>query len=316
MITFPHGPARRSLAIAMTCTALFAGTTAFGQNASSQKKSYKFDAEISAGVEYSSNIAIDEIDTFLNSADLAALLGAKLRFKTSLTEELDLNLNYSLSQTTQDDLDQFDLRTHFLSADASYDIGPADIGISQRFTTSSLAGDDFLTYRQTAPYATALLGKKVFARAEIGIAKKDFETINDRDADVLTVSTDWFFFLNGTKTYVLLRYVYSDEDAFAPQFDYESNSITLQFARKFDLLGNGSKLRLGWRLQDREYASDTPSIGVPRDEQRQRLRAILDTSFNERLATKFTLEVGDVDSNLPSANRSSFVGSAELIVRF
>lgn len=299
-----------------TIIVLIASSPGIMPSAFASDSRMEFGAELSAGFEYSSKVAIDEIDTFLNSADLALLLGAELNLDYNITPDSDLTLNYSLSDTRQDDLSQFDLRTHFVSLDYSYDVGPADIGIAQRFTSSSLGGSDFMAYRQTAPYATALLGSKVFLRAELGFAEKDFDSLNDRDADVVSVSSDWFFFLNGTKTYLMFRYAYADEDAVDPDYDYEHHSISLRLARKFNLLGNKSRLRLEWRLQDRSYANLNTLIGEARNDQRQRLRATLDLALTDRVSTEILVESQDVDSNFPDADRASFLAAVQFKLGF
>ena len=89
----------------------------------------RFSAEVSAGLEYSSNVSIDELDAVSDSGDFAALLGFELGYELDFASKTSFDIEYSYSQTNNEELDQFDLLTHFASANLSQDIGRVGVGV-------------------------------------------------------------------------------------------------------------------------------------------------------------------------------------------
>ena len=302
------------------CVAAFtAATPGYAQperTGSEQTEENRFSAELSAGLQYSSKLAIDEVDVVADDGDVAALLGVDLGYEFDITSKTELDINYSLSQSIHEELEQFDLQSHFGVANLSQDFGRVDVGLSYRYLDSSLDGSGFMKYRQTAPYLTALLGNKVFVRAEYGQADRDFDTESDRDADVESVGTDWFFFLGSPRTYVLLGYRIDQHDAFSAEHDYDQDNVKLHFVKRFKLFGNSGKFNVGLRYETRDYQNITASIGAPREDERRKLRLSLELPFTDRFGTEIKYEVRDTESNLPEADRGEQVGSVEFVAKF
>ena len=276
----------------------------------------RFSAELSAGLEYSSNISIDEIDVVSGSEDLAALLGIELGYELDITSKTSFDIDYSYSQSIHDELEQFDMQSHFGVADLSQDFGRVDVGFSYRYLDATLDGSDFMDYRQAAPYLTALIGSKVFVRAEYGQADKVFDTDPDRDAEIESIGTDWFFFLGSPRTYVLVGYRADQHDATSTEYIYDQDNFKLHFVKRFDMFGNSGKFNVGLRYETRDYQFITQSIGVPREDERRKLRLSLELPITSRFGTEIRYEVRDVDSNLPEADRGEQVGSVEFIATF
>lgn len=272
--------------------------------------------EVSAGLEYSSRVAVDEVDSVAPDGDLAALLGAGVDFSHSLTDSTAVDLGYKFSTTVHDRLSQFDLQSHFVSIDLSQDLGKIDVGIAQRLSQSSLDGADFLAYRQAAPYLTAFFGERFFVRAELGIAQKDFDTVTERDSDIHSIGADLFVFLRGVNTYMTLGYRFDSEDAVASQFDHNRHNLKVHLIQRIEVFNRSAKLNLGVRYESRSYSDVWPSTGLNRDDQRQKLRTSLDVPLTERLGAELRYELRDVDSNVPEADRSDQLASIELVARF
>ena len=281
-----------------------------------QAKNKRFSAELSAGLEYSSNISIDEIDVVTGSEDLAALLGVGLGYEFDFASKTSFNIDYRYSQSIHDELEQFDLKSHFGVAGLSQDFGKIDVGLSYRYLDASLDGTDFMEYRQVAPYMTALIGSKVFVRAEYGQADKIFDTETDRDAEIDSIGTDWFFFLNSPRTYFLVGFRADQHDAVSTEYVYEQDNFKLHFVKRFNVFGNLGRFNVGLRYELRDYEFITPSIGVPREDERRKFRLSLELPFTSRFGTEIKYEVRDFDSNLPEADRSEQVGSIEFIAEF
>lgn len=305
--------------ISFFCVAILAlvpGPQANAAGDDGKKERPQLSLEVSTGLKYSSKISIEELDTFTISGDLAVLFGAEARFKLNLTRNTSVNLTYDISQTLYEQLDQFNTQSHFGSVDFSHDFGKVNVGVSQRYLLSRLDGASFLTYQQTAPYLTAFLGEKVFFRAELGFADKDFDTINERDADVQSAGADVFLFLDGSKTYLMFGYRIDQQDAVAAEHDFDRNNFKVHLVKKIKLGERDIKMNIGWRYETRDYSDITPSIGVARDEQRSKIRAQIDVPIMERFEATFMYEFRNIKSNLPTVNGTDNYASIELSARF
>ena len=275
-----------------------------------------FSAEVSAGLEYSSKIAIDELDAVADSGDVAALLGVELGYELDLTSKTKFDVTYSFSQSLHEELEQFDLRSHFGVVNVSQDFGKVDAGLSYRYLDASLDGSGFMDYAQVAPYLTALIGTKMFVRAEYGQADKEFDVDTVRNADVESIGADWYFFLDGPRSYVLVGYRADEHDAVSPEHVYDQDNFKLHYVKRFDLFGSKGKFNIGLRLENRDYENVTASIGVPREDERRKLRMSLELPFGDHLGTEIRYELRDIESNLPAADRAEQVGSVEFFARF
>ena len=82
-----------------------------------------------------------------------------------------------------------------------------------------------------------------------------------------------------------------------------ASAVDVRWSRRFDWYGDRPvRVRLDWRLEQRDYDSVTPSIGVPRDDDRQRWRARLDFPITQSLTGLVTYQHRSRNSNLASAD--------------
>ena len=272
--------------------------------------------EFSAGVEYDSNVSVDEIDNNTGADDFAAVLDADLEFEKEISENTEFSLGYSFSQSLHDEFTNFDIQSHFASADLSHDFGSFDFGGAYRFIYTRLGGDGFLVMQQISPYFTKFFGKKIFVRADYTYTDKDFENRTDRDTTGHSGGADIYWFLDGVRTYFVTGYKYKDENAVDSQFDYASHNIKARFSQRIPIGKRDAKLKLGWRYETRDYSSITPSIGAIRDDDRHRFQAELEIPLSDRIYTLLEYEYADYSSNLPSADYTQSVASTRLGVRF
>ncbi len=275
-----------------------------------------FSVDVSAGVEYDSNISVNEIDSSTGADDFAAVLDADLEFETELGEDTEFGLGYSFSQSLHADFTNFDIQSHFASAELSHDFGEFDVGAAYRFIYTRLGGDGFLVMQQVSPYLTKFFGKKLFMRADYTYTDKDFENRIDRDAAVHAGGADIYYFLNGVNTYFVAGYKYEDEDAIDPQFDFQSHNVKARLSQRFPMGERDAKLKLGWRYESRDYSSITPSIGAIRDDSRHRFQAELEIPITDSVYTSLEYEYSDFTSNLPSADYTQNLAGARLGIRF
>ncbi len=273
-----------------------------------------FFAEIELGFEYDSNVVIDDIDLNLGLGDESAELRARLGYETDLGPSTELKLGYRFAQRVYEEFDQFDLQSHTASIAVEHDLGPADLEIDYRFADVSLGGDGFVGIHRLSPSLSFFVDRTVLVRAEYAFSDKDFRDRLDRDAEKHAVGVDLFWLVDRSKTYLVFGYRMSDEDAGDDQFDFRSKEFRLRLAQRFTLADRRAQIRLGWRYEDRDFKSETLSIGAIRKDDRHRLSAELVWEVDPSLEISAKYEYSDFSSNLPVADYSqSVIGLSALV---
>lgn len=295
----------------------FACCGANAQEAGSEERlSSPFSFELNAGAEYDSNVSVNELDANTGADDVAAVIDADIEFETALGKDTEFNAGYSFSQSLYSEFTDFNLQSHFGTVDLSHDFGVFDLGAAYRLIYTRLGGDGFLLLQQASPYVSRFFGKKLFVRADYTFTDTDFEGRVDRDAEGHAGGADFYYFANGVRTYFVVGYKYEDEDAVDPQFDFHANNFKARFAQRIPLGARDMKFKLGWRYEQRDHTSVTPSIGVERDDDRHRFEAELEVPVTDRVFLLFDYEYGDFSSNLPSADYTQHVASARAGLSF
>jgi len=151
---------------------------------------------------------------------------------------------------------------------------------------------------------SAFLSEKFFARADYTYSDKNFLGRIDRDAENHAGGVDFYYFVDGVKTYLVAGYKYANENAVDPQFDYDAHQFKLRFSQRFPVGSRDAELKLGWRHEARNYDNITPAIGVVRDDDRHRLQAELEVPSTDVFFARAEYEYGDYSSNLPTADYS------------
>lgn len=281
-----------------------------------------FDVEIAAGVDYDSNVSVNQLDANTGVDDFAAAIDADVDFSTPLGADTELQLGYGFSQSLHFDLTAFDLQSHLATVDLSHDFGFAEVGAAYRFAYSRLGGDPFLTMHQVNPYISKFIGKILYVRGGYTYTDKNFEepaTIPapaTRDATNDSFGGDVYLFLNGVKSYVVGGYEREIEKAVSDEFDFHADNFRVRFAQRFPFGAGDAELSLGYRFEDRNYDNQTPSILAVRADERHRFQADLEIPLTKRAFARLEVEHGDYKSNLPSADYKQDLAGVRLGLRF
>lgn len=269
-----------------------------------------FNAELSIGGEYDSNVTVDEVDLNSSQSDYALTMNAKLESHTPLPNETKLDLSYNYSQNWYSEFSEVNRQTHILGSSFELDMGKLDGGISLFYIDSRLDKENFLTFYRISPSITGFIAKKWFLRAAYFYSDKDIERSSQRDAVTNAGEFDAYYFRRGLRSYFNVGIQYKDEDANAEEFDYKSGNLKFRYIHRFDLFSRVATLELAFRYEDRDYTSPTPSIDENRSDQRQRWRIDLEVPVIERGAIEFYGAYGDYDSNLPRADyKQNIIGT-------
>ena len=182
-------------------------------SAPADERSPQFSLEMPAGIEYDSNVSIEEIDTNTSKGDHAAVAEADFGLKHELAKDTELDLGYSFAQSLHQDFGEYDLQTHLASADLSHDFGKFDAGLAGRYVLARLDDRDFLRMQLLSPHFSRFFGKKLFLRADYSFTDKHFHGLADRDAEAHAAGADLYWFLQGLRSYVIAGYRLQRENA-------------------------------------------------------------------------------------------------------
>jgi hypothetical protein len=301
----------RHLTASLSCATLVSLGAACA-HAKSGNGGPKFSAEVGAGIEYDSNVSVEEIDRASSESDQALVLEAGLQMQQQITANTDLRLTYDYSQNDYQEFSQVDRQTHIVGADVSLDMGKLNSGLSLFYIDSRLDGDAFLQLYRASPSISGFVSKKWFARGAYVYSEKQIEQRPLRDAQTHAGEGDLYFFYRGLRSYFNLGYRYREEDAEADQYDYQSHAVKMRYVQRFKLFSKLAKLELGWTYEDRDYQGITPVISAERADKRQRVKLDLEVPVTERAALQFYLGYGDYQSNYSPADYTQNIAGTKV----
>ncbi|MEH6516441.1 MAG: surface lipoprotein assembly modifier [Halioglobus sp.] len=276
----------------------------------------RFGAELGVGVEYDSNISVEEVDRASSESDYALTLDASLEMRQDLSDTTELALNYDYSQNSYNEFSQVDRQTHILGSDLSFKFGELDSGISAYYINSRLDGSKFLDLYRLSPSVSGFLAKKWFARGAYVYLEKSIESTSERDASTHAGEADLYYFRRGLRSYFNFGYRYKDENAEADRLDYQSSSAKIRYVHRIEVFSRLAKLELSWRYEERDYSSATPSIDEERADKRHRWRANMEMPLVGKSAVQVYYGYSDYDSNLPSADYSQTIVGTRFTYRW
>ena len=270
---------------------------------SSDPAPWPIEVTLAAGLQYDDLVTVDELDQSLDEGDTAAVIDLDVEYEKRFSQGTDLDVGYSLSQKSYFDLSEFDLQIHNVKLGVKQNFEDFDVGVRSYAVHARLDNEGLLNFQHVSPYFTTFLTKRTYLRAGYYYRNKEFPDNPDRDGNVHAGDVDFYFFLDGTTNYFVVGYRFEREDTEADEFDFDGQRVDVRWSRRFDWYGDRPvRVRLDWRLEQRDYDSVTPTIGARRDEDRQRWRARLDFPITQSLTGLVTYQHRSHDSNLPSAD--------------
>jgi surface lipoprotein assembly modifier-like protein len=276
----------------------------------------KFSAEVGIGGEYDSNVAVDEVDISSSESDYALTLNAGLGFQQEVTETTEVGLSYDYSESIYGEFSQVDRQTHIVGTNFDLELNKVDTGITLFYINSRLDGQPFLELYRASPSVSGFLSKKLFARGAYVYSQKMIEDNKERDASTHAGEADIYYFRRGLRSYFNLGYRFRDEDANADRYDYKSNTVKLRYIHRLDMFSRTAKLELAWRYEDRDYSSETPSIGEQRRDKRHRWRVDFELPLIAGSAMELYYGYADYESNLPQAEYDQLITGTRFIYRW
>jgi hypothetical protein len=302
------------------CCAIVASVV-FAQAASAQEpesstSATRWRAELGVGAEYDTNVTVDEVDLSSGQSDYARILDFELGVKHNFSEKTAASLNYDISQSSYNEFSRVDRLTQILGADINTDLGGSNAGVSAYYIDSQLDGEPFLRFVRASPYVSGFMSRRWFARGAYVYSEREIDQRPQRDAQTQNGEIDVYFFQRGLRSYFNLGYRYRDEDAVADELDFRAHSIKLRYIRRFALWQQQAKAEFAVRYEIRDYPSDEPTIGEPRQDDRIRWKLDLEMPLSKRVAWQWYYSYGDYVSNLPRADFTQTIVGTRLQFRW
>jgi hypothetical protein len=90
----------------------------------------------------------------------------------------------------------------------------------------------------------------------------------------------------------------------------------LRYIQRFELFSRLAKLEFAWRYEDRDYSSETPSIGEDRQDERHRWRVDFEIPLVGRSALQVYSGYADYESNYPQADYDQTLVGSRFLYRW
>ena len=267
-----------------------------------QEETLEFSGAVAVGAEHNDNLSVAELESASGRSDTAATLNANGDVSWRPAERTNVAAGYSYSGSRYQDFDGFDLDLHLLYADLSHDFASLTLGTNYYFAAAQLGGDAFLELSQYSFYAGKLFANEWYVRGALNFTDKEFDVFDERDADNEGYGVDLYRFFNAGRSNVMAGYAYEEENTRGPSFDYDADTLRLRLNHRFTVANLPARMQLGFRWQDRNYSSISPSIGVPRDDSQRVAEARMEVDVVENVAVVGGWEYADYSSRLPTAD--------------
>jgi hypothetical protein len=288
------------LAAAMAAAALVAAQGAGAQEGTAPKTSWSLEAGV--GFEYDTNVSVDEVDLSSGESDYALTSDLSLGARHRFTPATQGSISYDVSRSDYREFTRVNRLTQILGADLSTDLGQSSAGLSAYYIDSRLDGDDFLTFLRISPSLSGFVSQRWFARGAYVYSEREIDARPLRNAETHSGEVDAYYFHRGLRSYANLGYRYRDENAVADELDFSAHSLKLRYIRRFDIGERRAKAEVALRYEIRDYSSEEPTIGEPRDDRRLRVKLDFELPVSQRFTWQAYYSYGDYVSNLPRAD--------------
>lgn len=253
---------------------------------------------LSAGVQYNSNIGVDDADFQVRKGDGSALLGAGVTLTPVATRRTTLRFSYSYDDARNFNLTDYDLAIHAAGAGFARRFGKLNAAVDYQYSHVILGDDAYLDMHLVSPSLSAFATRNLFLRGAFTWLRKDFVTANRLDARTAMLGADAYRFFARRKGYVALGVRGDDERTTGPEFAFRAIQASVRAQVPLRPLGKDARVRLGYAWQLRDYTAITPSIGARRHETRSTLNAALDVPLSPHLTLRPTARYIDRRSNV------------------
>lgn len=231
---------------------------------------------LGVGVQYDSNISIEEADLPTRRGDEALLLQGSIQLTAAETKRTTLRFGYSYDDERNRTLDQVNITLHGASASLTRRLGRAAVAADYQFNHVLLGGKRYLEIHSVSPSIAGFVDRNLYLRLGATWQRKDFTEVDPLDSDTTLVSLDAFRFFARRKGYVAIGLRADSEHTEATQYRFGAiqGSVRVQVPIH---VGKGMwRARAALAYQEREYLAPWFALDEERRETRLTLSAGLE----------------------------------------
>ena len=255
-----------------------------------------------AGVEYDDNVTVSEVDNTTNLDDIAAVFDLSAAYQIYKTNTAEIELGYDFYQSLYDDLSDFDLQSHLISAIASNEFGGIDGTLSYSYNYLRLGGESFLETHSIMPSIGFSFVDNMYHTLSYNYKDKEFTDNTARNADVNAVGSDNYYFFEDGKSFAYLNLRLEDEDTVAPEFDYTGYYVTIGAKSVLPIFVINPEVRFTYQYYLRDYENITTSILEEREDERNTFTLSIKKQITDIFNINLNYQYIDADSNLSSSD--------------
>jgi hypothetical protein len=259
---------------------------------------------VTSGMEYDTNVSVQQTDTATGVGDGAADLGLSAGYKLiDKTDGPQLAAGYDFSQNLHFKQKAFDMQTHGLSLNGSTPVGMASVGAGYDFYHLLLGGRSFLDMHMLNPSVSGFVAPGVYARASYIYFSKQFASLYaNRNADTHQVGGTLYYFFMKSKAFVSGGAHYENEHTVDPQLRYGSYAANANLQLPITLENHPGKFNLAYEYSRWDYSNITTSIGAKRWENRSTVKGTAEARLVGPLSLTGEYNYIDRRSNFAMAN--------------
>ena len=267
----------------------------------SKKPKKPWSLAFGAGFEYDDNITVDEQDLTTNQGDFSYLFEFAGAYKLLQTSKYELEAGYDFSQSIHDDLASFDLQSHIMSLNVSYEIGELNFGVFNIYNRTILGDDDFLEIYSTSPSIGLAINEKWYATLTYSYKDTSFFTSPERDSQNHGFAVSNIFFIMEGKGLIQLGYRFENEITVGDEFDYLGHYLDTKVKLPLPFLKR-TQISLAHKFYFRDYKNVTASVGERRNDFKHSIEFGVIQPIYKKIFVKLDYQFIDSTSNLASSD--------------
>jgi hypothetical protein len=296
----------KTISMKATGFAMCVAIPAVAAVAQEEDNPFTFNAE--AGVRYDDNVTIDQSDNNSRRGDTSFLFKARLGADLYDKNKKNIRVRYSFSQSLYDDLGDFDLQIHGLTARAKTRIGKVNTAFDYRFNHITLGGQDFLQIHNFRPNIGWTVARKTYLTLAYEYRDLNFKDplLQERDASRQSAAAKvYYLYKKGGN--VTAGYKVSHHDATTEALSYWAHTADAGLKAPVRFGETEATFRLRYQYRQRDYSGVNATIGAERADRRHTLRTSLMVPFGEGFSAELEYKYVKSNSNQTTIDYSSNV---------
>lgn len=219
-----------------------------------------FTPEVDASAAWvsESNLVLSESDVVSRKGDQSINADLVVGVSGQADNGWNFSAHYNGSSTRYQELTEFNLLTHLLMGNASYDLDNVSLGMEGYTAKAYLDGSDYLTIAQFTPNLSAMISDHLFFYGATGYSRRDFDLQPERSSSGPVLNLRFYYLLDGLNHHLLLAYHGRDTSASDDSFDAKVEQLSLEWSRRLQWWQRPVEVSVATGYQSQRYHRQQP----------------------------------------------------------